>query len=273
MGCVPTKEKETRGRSGSSSTLTQQQAAKINELQGILEKIQTEYKAEIDRADNAEKQVNELKEIERKIEEAEEKIVKEKQLLIIENKKLEAGNTRLEGNVGELEKEVTSVTSEVDELKATREGLQVAVDDLEEKTAALENTKKSLEGVLKLSSADAEKLEELENKLFEAVEKLKINTKEKQDRQIREIFLRFDEDRKTHELDGVIEDGKVKAMKNYISAVKHIMKDKLEKLEFDTDGDGQVNFQEFLEVMEHDNFWADNVQDDDPKTPKGTLTI
>ena len=104
-----------------------------------------------------------------------------------------------------------------------------------------------LRGVLQLAGDQVSNLEQVETKLFSAVDQIQRNNTEQRKRQLRDIFMKFDVD-----IDMAVsnEDGtrKTEQLKRYISAVYD---KKMDKLKLDLDGD----WEEYMEVLMADNFW------------------
>jgi len=145
---------------------------------------------------------------------------------------------------------------EVQGLSDSKKELDGQVRKLETQKQELEKVSGKLRGVLQLAGDHVTSLEDVESKLFTAVDDIKKNNEEQRRRQLRDIFMKFDVD-----IDGeVSSDGKdgsteqLDRLKRYIAAVYN---KKMEKLHLDLNGDGQVSWDEYVQVLMADNFWHD----------------
>jgi len=233
----------------------------IAELQSKLASTRAENKAEKFREQQLEQMALTDDELKNMLALHKQIIEREKALLSVENERLHELNDELADNQDELEREVKQLKEEVGRVTATRAALDKEVAELAKRNAELSQTRRKFEGMLKLTENSAESLEKIENALFENLETIQESTKEEKRTQMRDIFMAFDMDIDGDGLtDGVIDisdEQSMKKMRGYLASVKNVYREKMDELNFDLNGDGQVTWEEFCEVMSRDNFWAD----------------
>lgn len=179
--------------------------------------------------------------------------------LAVRNETLKKAEAELQATVAKHEDVLKKGVSMVKKLNESKRQLGGEVQTLTQQNEDLCQTTAKLRNVLKIAGEHVGNAEELEKKLFQAVDdlsevsrRMKRNNLEQRKRQLRDIFLKFDVDL---ERPGEIHnEEQVKRMKNYVQAVYSA---KMEKLRLDLDGDGVVSWEEFEAVLMKDSFWND----------------
>lgn len=222
---------------------------RIHQLEEDIKKAKIQLEQAKTNADRLEQMVMEEKALEEALEKHEETIREEKEVLQKENSKLEESNKKLEKNVKELKDNVKSLHDEVTGLGETKVKLENNVTELEQKAIELDHIAEKLNGVLAVIGNEVENLEEVEEKIFGTVKEIESNNHEQRRRQLRDIFDKFNVD---YEDEKITKPEQIESLKNFLSSVYSA---KMQQLELDLDADGEVTWDEFVEVLARDNFW------------------